>query len=95
MSKTFKVRVEDTKDGCVQEFETNCVSVIAVEESQEVNRFPTTVFSGGHCSRRALFALMRALDNQKEAIANRILNGILRNVFEGATNEDSCNGDYA
>ncbi len=82
MNKTFKVRIEDTKDGTVQEFETDCLSVISVDEPQEGDRFPTTVFSGGHCTKRALLALMRALDKQKEGIADKVLNGILRSISE-------------
>lgn len=83
MNKTFKVRIEDTTDGTVEEFESNCLSVISVDEQQRSGKYPTKTISGGNCTNIALFALMRAMDKQKEKIFAKIIGVSLIDLFDG------------
>ncbi len=81
MSKTFKVRIEDTERGKVEEFESNCITVISVDENEEKeNNFPTELFTGGNCTNKMILALIKALNLEEKRLKERLFERMLSSV---------------
>lgn len=88
MNKTFKVRIEDTESGEVEEFESNCLSVISVDEKEEKeDSFPTKAFSYGNCTHKMILALIKALDLEKTRMKERLFNRMISYVTQKEDDE--------
>lgn len=79
--KCFKVRVEDTTDGYVEEFESNCISVVLVDDhADEKGAYRTNNFSAVNCNRDMLVALIMALKSQIKETEKRIFLGFIEHL---------------
>lgn len=89
MSKAYKVRFEDTRNGEVKEFETNCLSIVSIDEKNANGDFPGKTFTAVNCTGEMQISLMRALNMQIDDLKEHILRGILFEKIAEENGEDA------
>ncbi len=70
MDKILKLRMENTTNGKVKKWKSNCALVISVDEQD--GDYRTKVYSVVNCHPAMLFKLMEELEAQKKEIKRRI-----------------------
>ncbi|MDE7296788.1 MAG: hypothetical protein K2N84_05925 [Clostridia bacterium] len=89
MDKAVKVRIEDTTNGQVQEWESNCAVIISVDEKGD--DYYTRVCSVALCNPAMQFLLVKALKKQEKKIKKRITKGFrefLSNLYDEEEESD-------